>query len=182
MILNVPNTVTLIRLLVLPFFLHKVLQGDYYTAFLLFLIGSITDFFDGFFARILKQQTIFGSFFDPIVDKIFLLSSIVVLSIKGLIPEYFSYTILIRDTLVITGTLFLIFNGRIKKIKPNKSGKFLIFLEFLIVLYVLSEKSYIFISKKSYIKILIFIALINSIVSLIFYGKEFIKKGAESPF
>lgn len=109
MIVNLPNTITLIRLLVLPFFLHKVLVEDYYNAFLLFLIGSITDFLDGFFARTLKQQTAFGSFFDPIVDKIFLLSSIIVLSIKGLIPEYFSYTILVRDTLVITGTVFFNF-------------------------------------------------------------------------
>lgn len=178
MIVNLPNTITLIRLLVLPFFLHKVLVEDYYNAFLLFLIGSITDFLDGFFARTLKQKTAFGSFFDPIVDKIFLLSSIIVLSIKGLIPEYFSYTILVRDTLVITGTVFLIFNDGIKKIKPNKSGKFLIFLEFLIVLYVLSEKSFLYTIQHFYLKILIFIAIINSVISLYFYGKAFLKERA----
>lgn len=178
MILNIPNTITFIRLLVLPFFLHKVLQGDYYSAFILFLIGSITDFLDGFFARILKQQTIFGSFFDPIVDKIFLLSSIIILSLKGLIPEYFSYTILVRDTLVITGTLYLIFHGGIKGLKPNKSGKLLIFLEFVIVLYVLSEKSYILVFENSLLNTLILIALINAVISLITYGKDFIKKGA----
>lgn len=178
MIVNVPNTLTLIRLLVLPFFLHEVLTEDYYIAFLLFLLGSITDFLDGFLARLLKQQTIFGSFFDPIVDKIFLLTSIIILSIKGLIPEYFSYTILVRDTLVITGTLFLVFNGRLKSIKPNKSGKLLIFIEFIIVLFVLAKKSNIYSIKEPFIEALILIAVANSIVSLFNYGKDFIKKGA----
>ncbi len=177
MIINLPNIITFIRLLVLPFFLHKVFVEDYKTAFILFLIGSITDFLDGFLARLLKQQTTFGSFFDPIVDKIFLLSSIIVLSIKGLLPKYFSYTILIRDTLVITGTVFLVFNDRIKNITPNKSGKFLILLEFLIVLIVLSDKSNLYTISYLYLKIMIIIAIINSVISLYFYGKDFFKRG-----
>ncbi|MCX7769845.1 MAG: CDP-alcohol phosphatidyltransferase family protein [Proteobacteria bacterium] len=179
MIINVPNIVTLLRLLVLPFFIHEVLTEDYYNAYLLFLLGSITDFLDGFLARLLNQKTTFGSFFDPIVDKIFLLSSIIVLTIKGLLPEYFCYTILIRDTLVITGTFFFVINGRIKDLQPNKSGKFLIFLEFLIVLLVLYSKNFIFKGQDIYLKILVLLAIVYAIVSLFSYAKNvIIKKGA----
>ncbi len=178
MIFNVPNTITFIRLIILPFFLYEVYSERLFNAFLLFLTGSITDFLDGFFARLLKQKTKFGSFFDAIVDKIFLLSSILLLTYKNFLPYFFAILILLRDFIIILWTTYFFLKGYIKELKPHITGKILIFLEFLVVLFLIFEKIFNLTFLKGCLNITIFLATIFCILSLVFYGIEFIKKGA----
>ncbi len=70
--INIPNLVTAIRVILVPFFIYLVLQPSqtsHLIAFALFVLASLTDLVDGYLARRLKQETEFGKFLDPFADK-----------------------------------------------------------------------------------------------------------------
>jgi CDP-diacylglycerol--glycerol-3-phosphate 3-phosphatidyltransferase len=83
--MNIPNALTLARMfLIVPIGFCFYLEGDLgplavWIAFLLYVIASLTDFFDGMIARKLNQITAFGTFLDPISDKIFVAALMVLL-------------------------------------------------------------------------------------------------------
>ncbi|PPI88765.1 CDP-diacylglycerol--glycerol-3-phosphate 3-phosphatidyltransferase [Candidatus Pantoea edessiphila] len=84
--LNIPNALTLFRFILIPFFVVLFYIPCKYATImsaLVFFIASITDWFDGFLARRLKQTTEFGSFLDPIVDKVMVVMGLI------LVSEYF---------------------------------------------------------------------------------------------
>ena len=85
---NISNTLTLFRIFIIPRILILILiEGPIsgLFAFILFCIAGITDFFDGYIARLRKEQTSFGTFLDPIADKLLVASVILVLTAKGTI-------------------------------------------------------------------------------------------------
>ena len=85
---NVSNLLTLFRVGIIPIILIMILMkgsASGWIAFLLFCFAGISDFFDGYLARIRKEQTNFGTFFDPIADKLLVASVILILTAKGTI-------------------------------------------------------------------------------------------------
>lgn len=80
--LNIPNILTLLRILTLPLLLWLIYLDSAAAApwaFALYVLSAITDFFDGYLARKLNQTSAFGTFIDPIADKIFVLGVLLVL-------------------------------------------------------------------------------------------------------
>ena len=80
---NISNLLTLFRIFIIPVILIAILMKSSlsnYLAFLFFCIAGISDFFDGYFARIWKEQTNFGTFLDPIADKLLVASVILILT------------------------------------------------------------------------------------------------------
>ena len=59
--LNLPNFLTLIRILTIPFFLVYLAYHRYWEAFIIFVVGGVTDFLDGMAARLMNQQTALGA-------------------------------------------------------------------------------------------------------------------------
>tara|TARA_B100001758_G_C18052705_1_gene423990 strand:- start:51 stop:605 length:555 start_codon:yes stop_codon:yes gene_type:complete len=79
---NIPNCLTLFRILLIPGIMYLFLlntESSRFFAFLFFLIASITDYLDGFFARYMKQHTSFGEFLDPIADKLLVITTLILL-------------------------------------------------------------------------------------------------------
>ena len=79
---NIPNCLTLLRLLLIPVIVLLFLsanESNRFIVFILFLVASITDYLDGFFARYMKQQTNFGEFLDPIADKLLVITTLMLL-------------------------------------------------------------------------------------------------------
>ena len=81
--MNLPNKLTLARLILIPFFIAAFylgfFMGHYFVALWIFVIASITDFFDGYIARKYNMITDLGKFLDPIADKVLVLSGLIVL-------------------------------------------------------------------------------------------------------
>jgi CDP-diacylglycerol--glycerol-3-phosphate 3-phosphatidyltransferase len=103
--LFIVNFITLSRILFSPIIFYLVILGGFvniFTAFLLFLLGAITDTFDGFLARKYGVQTKFGFTLDPIADKFLVLGTLLAFSFIDYlkIPIYFFLIVLIRDILV----------------------------------------------------------------------------------
>ena len=89
--MNLSNILTLIRIIIIPIIVLCIyLKNPFFgwTAFILFCVASITDYFDGYLARIRNEVTNFGTFLDPIADKLLVASVILILTSKGVIADW----------------------------------------------------------------------------------------------
>ena len=83
--LTIPTILTLARLVVLPLLVWLILTNQPWAAFGLYVLGALTDFLDGYLARKLDQITPFGTFLDPIADKIYVCAIFVALVANGVL-------------------------------------------------------------------------------------------------
>ena len=91
MLFNLSNILTLSRIVVIPVIVLLIyMKGPYsgWIAFLLFCLAGITDYFDGYFARIRKEVSNLGTFLDPIADKLLVAAVILILTSKGIINNW----------------------------------------------------------------------------------------------
>jgi cardiolipin synthase (CMP-forming) len=94
---SLPNILTVFRIVIIPFLIASFyLEAALYhwVAAILFLIASITDYFDGYLARTLKAQSKFGKFFDPMADKLLVTAAILMLVHFGDIGKYDIFPVL----------------------------------------------------------------------------------------
>ena len=101
--LNLPNFITLIRILTIPFFLVYLSYHRYGEALIIFVIGGVTDFLDGLTARLMNQQTALGAYLDPIADKLLVITSFIMLGLIDGIPEWLAVVVVSRDILILIG-------------------------------------------------------------------------------
>jgi cardiolipin synthase len=130
--LNLPNTLTLIRILTIPFFLEFLAYHHFWEALIVFAIGGFTDFLDGLAARWMNQQTALGAYLDPVADKLLVITSFVMLgSIEG-IPAWLAVVVVARDILILVGyvIVYLLVEERFE-VKPSRIGKWSTTLQLL---------------------------------------------------
>jgi len=101
--LNLPNFLTLVRILTIPFFLVYLAYHRYGEALVVFVIGGVTDFLDGLAARLMNQQTALGGYLDPVADKLLVFSSFVMLGLIDGIPMWLAVVVVSRDLLILFG-------------------------------------------------------------------------------
>jgi CDP-diacylglycerol--glycerol-3-phosphate 3-phosphatidyltransferase len=113
-LLNLPNILASVRILIAPLMFWIILNPEiftdngihvtwsYYTASLLFVLASVTDFFDGYIARELDQITLLGKIIDPLADKMLILAAFLGLMMTGDASAWAIYIIIVRE-LFITG-------------------------------------------------------------------------------
>lgn len=77
---HIPNILTMFRVLIIPFFIYYFLQNNLMLAFLMFIVASITDYFDGYLARKYQVISNFGKIMDPLADKLLVLSALALIS------------------------------------------------------------------------------------------------------
>jgi CDP-diacylglycerol---glycerol-3-phosphate 3-phosphatidyltransferase len=98
--MNLPNWITLSRLLALPILLYCLISPTVETrifSMIIFLIAAATDWLDGYLARKLNQVTELGKFLDPLVDKLLVLSPLLALIQLGQVPAWGVFLILARE-------------------------------------------------------------------------------------
>ncbi|MBO8160412.1 MAG: CDP-diacylglycerol--glycerol-3-phosphate 3-phosphatidyltransferase [Thermosipho sp. (in: Bacteria)] len=100
--MNVPNTITWIRVLLTAVIVIFLLRESYLFAFVLFLLAALSDYLDGYFARKLNQVSNFGKIFDQMSDKILITSILIVFVQQGIISGWILIVIVFRDTIVST--------------------------------------------------------------------------------
>ena len=91
MLITISNLITISRIIIIPIILLLIyMQGPVsgWIAFFLFFLAGISDYFDGYIARIRKEISNFGTFLDPIADKLLVSSVILILTSKGIISNF----------------------------------------------------------------------------------------------
>lgn len=94
---TVPNVLSMLRLVLVPFFLGYLIVGDYVAALIILVVSSLTDFLDGLIARRFNQITRLGQLLDPAADRLYLFASILGLAAGGLVPWWLVVVIVGRD-------------------------------------------------------------------------------------
>lgn len=124
MFFNLPNIISLTRVILAPLFIYLMLTNDVgymILACFLFLVAAITDYIDGWYARKFGLITKWGQFFDPLADKILTTSAFIVFYIFDIMPLWMIIVIVFRDT--ITTILRIITWKRKKMINTSFSAK-----------------------------------------------------------
>lgn len=108
---NIPNLLTLIRIVMIPLFLlvtsfSNELSWHVFAA-IIFAVASLTDYLDGYLARKWRVVTNFGKFADPLADKMLVMSAFIMLVGLGLAPAWVSAIIICRE-LAVTGLRLLL--------------------------------------------------------------------------
>src|SRR3989339_1965316 len=138
--MNIPNILTIGRILLVPILVIFLLEGRELAAFWVFVLAGVTDALDGFLARVLKQKTEFGSFTDPIADKLLLITSYITLAVLGVLPKWLAVIVVSRDVLICGGIGILMLYDRDFKIKPSLVSKVTTFLQLLTVVFYLGHE------------------------------------------
>jgi cardiolipin synthase (CMP-forming) len=102
---NLPNFITLARLLSVPVAVWLILDGEFAAAFWVFVAAGVSDALDGFIAKRFDQRTRLGALLDPIADKSLLVAVYVTLGIAGQLPAWLVILVVFRDFLIIGGYL-----------------------------------------------------------------------------
>lgn len=140
--MNLPNTITLIRVILIPFFVDLMIYGYYRPALLVFVIACLTDALDGLIARLTNTKTELGAFLDPMADKLLIVTSFVTLAILMKIPVWLVIIVVSRDIILTLGSLVIYFTGHSLSIKPSLLGKSTTFLQLLVVTLTLALIAY----------------------------------------
>lgn len=101
--MNLPNKITLLRVLLIPFFMAFMMMDAgwaKWAALAVFVVASLTDFVDGQLARRMNLVTDFGKFMDPLADKILVEAAMILLVEKQIIPAWIVIIILAREFIV----------------------------------------------------------------------------------
>ncbi|HKZ52124.1 MAG TPA: CDP-diacylglycerol--glycerol-3-phosphate 3-phosphatidyltransferase [Candidatus Acidoferrales bacterium] len=131
------NQLTLLRLLLIPFFALSILAGNYGWGLGLLVVAGLTDFFDGLLARRLEQRTPLGAMLDPIADKLLLSTSFIVLAVSGAVPWWLSILVLSRDFLILAVALAITIGAGFRPFPPSLYGKACTTVQILTVFVVL---------------------------------------------
>lgn len=137
---NLPNLLTLIRIVMIPLFLvlssvpdHK---GLHVWAGIVFAVASLTDYLDGYLARKWQVVTNFGKFADPLADKMLVMSAFIMLVGLGLAPAWVSALIICRE-LAVTGLRLLLVETGGEVLAAAMPGKIKTVTQMLAVIFLL---------------------------------------------
>ncbi len=108
----IPNALTLLRLIIVPFLGYFIYCEKYTTAIILFAFGGFTDVLDGYIARKYNLITKWGKFFDPLADKLMQITALVFLVLHRFIPLIVLIIVVIKESLMLAGGIMLYKKGK----------------------------------------------------------------------
>ena len=181
--MNLPNKLTVVRVLMIPFFVWFMLPSlggemaaSKWIALAIFCIASLTDLLDGKIARKYNLVTNFGKFMDPLADKLLVGAAMICLVEMGRLPAWIVIVIISREFIISGFRLIASDNGIV--IAASYWGKFkTVFQMAMIIVLIAAFEGSVFAVVE---QILIWVSLILTIVSLVDYirkNKEVLTQG-----
>lgn len=113
--MNLPTQLTLLRVILTPVFLLLFFHDSLtlkFISFVVFIIASLTDWYDGYFAKKLGKVSQFGKFFDPLADKILVSSAFIAFYYQGYVKLWIVVVIVVRDFLITGLRSYALFTTR----------------------------------------------------------------------
>ena len=116
--MNIPNTLTLARIVAVPLLVWLIIDQKMLAAFLVFMLAGISDAADGFLAKRYGWNTELGAYLDPIADKALLVTIYVTLGLAGHLPVWLVIAVVSRDILIVGAVLLAWMMSRPIIVKP----------------------------------------------------------------
>ena len=140
MMLNLPNFISVARIILVPLFIILSIDQDFGGALFIFVVAAISDAVDGLLARILQQRTVLGSYLDPAADKLLNTSAYVVLAALNIVPGWLAVIVVSRDVIIILGIMILFLTSHPLEIRPSIASKLTTTFQFGTVVFTLYSK------------------------------------------
>jgi cardiolipin synthase len=115
---NIPNTLTLGRILLVPLLVWLIIDQEMLAAFLVFLLAGLSDAADGYLAKRFGWHTELGAYLDPIADKALLVTIYVALGLSGDLPVWLVIAVVSRDILIVGAVMLAWMMSRPITVKP----------------------------------------------------------------
>ncbi len=166
-IINIPNTLTVIRILLLPVVVWRFMVGDATGALIAYLAAMLTDALDGIIARKFNQITALGKLLDPLADKLSLVTLLGLFVSDGQIPLWVLAIILVKEVTMVIGGGVALKRGIVVYALPIGKVTTVVF-----VLSIIAR----FLSWTQIADTLLWISVALSMVALIWYAVDLMKK------
>lgn len=142
--MNLPNKLTMLRIILIPvlvvlYYFEKeaiLTTGYSLTIGILFIIGSATDYFDGYLARKNNLVTTFGKFLDPLADKLLVMTALLILQELSVVPMWAVLIILTRE-FIVTGIRLVAVGEEGNVIAASNLGKYKTFFTMVAITFLL---------------------------------------------
>lgn len=121
--LNIPNFITLGRIVLVPLVVWAIASSQLMVAFVLFAVAGLSDAIDGFLAKRFNMTTELGALLDPIADKALLVSIYVALGITGAIPRWIVILVVSRDFMIVGAMIVSWILDNPMPVKPLMASK-----------------------------------------------------------
>ncbi len=144
---RISNALTLGRIAITPFMVVSIIRQQWWLALTLLVVAGLTDVLDGYFARLLGEESMLGKYLDPLADKIFLVATTIAMAYVSVpylhIPWWFAAFIALREIIMIAGAFAMALIGQTQEVKPTIYGKLttfflILFIAWLIICYLFS--------------------------------------------
>ena len=121
--LNIPNLITLARILSVPIMVWAISAGEMLFAFALFVLAGLSDAVDGYLAKRLNMASELGAYLDPIADKALIVSIYVTLGISGAVPRPLVILVVSRDIMIVGAVMLAWLLGKPIAARPLMISK-----------------------------------------------------------
>ena len=175
---NLPNLVTLLRILLIPlivgiFYLPDEwlsYEGKNIAATAIFIVAAITDWLDGYLARKLDQMSAFGAFFDPVADKLVVVGALIVLLYLKRVDMVVALIIIGREIAISALREWMAQLGQAKSVAVAYIGKLKTVLQMVAIPMLLFEdRLFGLIECHALGTVLIYVAAVLTVVSMLYY-------------
>ncbi|TAJ80272.1 MAG: CDP-diacylglycerol--glycerol-3-phosphate 3-phosphatidyltransferase [Gallionellaceae bacterium] len=175
--LNIPNLLTWFRILMIPVFIAIFylpdatlsLHNKHMLATLLFVAASITDWLDGYLARILNQTSAFGAFLDPVADKLMVSAALIVLVKLGYVDAIIAFIIIGREIAISALREWMAQLGSSKSIAVSMLGKVKTTFQMIAIMLLLYHEPILGFSLDKLGTLLIYLAALLTLWSMVYY-------------
>jgi len=136
--MNIPNTLTVFRILLTPFFIYLLFNNFPYSnlyALIIFIVASLTDAYDGYYARKYNIETEIGNFLDPLADKILVSSAFISFYLLEIIDIWMVLIILLRDMFITLLRIVMKRNGH--SLKTSRIAKSKTAIQLALIIFTL---------------------------------------------
>lgn len=172
---QLPNFITIVRLIAAPIAAWLLSAARYQEALAVVIVAGVTDWLDGFTARKLNAAGKTGIILDPLADKVLLVVLFVELTIVHLMPVWMLLLAVIRDLVIVIGAALLRWLRNIRRFVPSYLGKVSTFFQIMLVLMILVESAF----PNDIFYLLRAAALVLAAIFTTLSGLDYVRRGIE---
>jgi cardiolipin synthase (CMP-forming) len=172
-VLNLPNLITLGRILLVPVVVWAIASNEMQAAFVLFLLAGLSDAVDGFLAKRFHMKSELGAYLDPLADKVLIVSIYVALGITEAIPRWIVILVVSRDILIVGGIMLAALLGKPMKVKPVLVSKLNTVAQIVYACLVLAALAFGFTAEMGERVLMVAVAVLT-LASIGFYVREWV--------
>ncbi len=172
--MTISTMLTIARMLMTPVIVAARVQGAWAAAFVLFVVAAVTDFFDGWLARVRNEQTLLGACLDPVADKLLVISCFAVFALHDTtalaVPGWFVMTMLIKELILCIGAVCVYIHTGHIEVKPTLLGKTTTAIQLMVIAWLFACHFFIWMPIKTYTFIIgLLFCLVG--ITLVQYGR-----------